>query len=267
VRLRAPVTPLSLARAVGISSAAFSSYASKVGIAGVAAGAKLNPQMNLWPVTSDRHPGPKPAMTFQLGDGSNLDNTGLIAALQRGAQKVVAVVNNETPLPSGAGFCDATPNLAMLGEVNGDLMDKFGYSRESRFGFYKNNQVFAKSELLPLLCEFTMLRAAGKPLVVRRRLDVQANTWWGLSGGSAVEVLFAMLDKSETFEALLPEETQQELLKDAEASEFHDFPKLQTIFENSDLTALTRAQVNLLAAQAEYAVSTNAELFNAFLAI
>ena len=44
---QAPVAPLSLARAVGISSAAFAAEASKAG------GTLVDPQLNIWPVTSE----------------------------------------------------------------------------------------------------------------------------------------------------------------------------------------------------------------------
>ena len=163
-----------------------------------------------------------------------------------------------------------------------------------------SDQVFAKEDLLPLLCKLGALRKAGKPLVVRETLMLLENPWrcmyihthniyiyiyicmyiyiyiyihiytyryvctnitiyiyiytndnndtsnnnvnnnddttttttttsttttttttttnnnndnnrWGIQGGRSVDIVFALLDKSEAFEALLPADTRSAL--------------------------------------------------------
>jgi len=266
VHLQAPLAPpLSLARAVGVSSSAFGAMASRHAVAGVPAGAELDPQANIWPITEGRFPGSHKAITYQLGDGSNLDNTGLIAALQRGASKIAVLINTDVPFYAGdVDFCAPTaasspPDPA--GHVARELAVLFGFDGDSgRFGFYEHNQVFEQADLPPLLCDFAKLQVAFKPLVSKRSLVVRQNAWWGLDGGVSVDVAFVYLSGSAAFDAALPVDTQTELRKGS-AGEFDSFPNYKTVFQNSDLTALTRRQVNLLAAFAEYSVRQHAEVF------
>jgi len=228
-------------------------------VAGVAAGARFDPQANLWPITSGRFPGAHPAMTYQLGDGSNLDNTGIIAALQRGASHIVALINADTPLDSGADLC--APGVDVAGRVTRQLAEKFGVDGAGgHFGFYGHNQVFDRAALQPLLCDFDRLRSAGKSLVLRRSLTLQRNDWWGLEGGRVAEVVFVLLAPHRGFEAALPAETREELAKEADGA-FANFPNYRTVFQGSDLTALTRRQANLLAAQAEFSINEHASSF------
>merc|ERR1712110_232434 len=62
VGLQAPITPFSLGHAIGISSAAFAATCSQVSAFGFSAGAKLDPQANIWPITSARFPEPQQAI-------------------------------------------------------------------------------------------------------------------------------------------------------------------------------------------------------------
>jgi hypothetical protein len=257
IRLQAPVTPMSLARAVGISSAAFAGATSQAGETGV----RLNPQGNIWPVTSSQHPGPQHAITYQLGDGGNIDYTGLMALLQRGASRVVMVVNTNAPLSRDHDLCSVKPGDDINGLIAASVADKFGHGTTSVKGsFWSQNQVFAKADLFPILCKLWRLTKAGKPQVVRERLAVQANAWWGIQGGWTVDIIFVMLDRSSEFDSLLPEETQEEL-KRGTMGKFPHFPNYNTIFETMDLTALTAGQVNLLASLMEYSVMQNAHDF------
>jgi len=254
---QAPVGPFSLARAVGISSAAFAAEASK------AVGTLVDPQINIWPVTSAAHPGPQPAMSYQLGDGANQENTGLLALLQRGASKVAVMINTYAPLDTKVDFCEAPADFDCTGLVSYDMADKFGYYSPGSvtMAFDTNNQIFDKRDLLPLLCELGKLRKAGKPLAVRETLMLVENTWWGIEGGRAVDVAFVLLDKSEEFESRLPADTQAKLKSGSMMGELTDYPYFKTIFPNEDATALTNVQVNLLAAQMEYTVMQNADMF------
>jgi len=257
IRLQAPVTPMSLARAVGISSAAFAGVTSQAAETGV----RLNPQGNIWPVTSSQHPGPQHAITYQLGGGGNIDYTGLMALLQRGTSRVVMMVNTDAPLSRDHDLCIIKPGDDISGLMTASLADKFGHRFTSVKGLYwSQNQVFAKADLFPILCELWRLLKAGRPQVVRRQLAVQANAWWGIQGGWTVDIIFVMLDRSSEFDSLLPEETQQELKRGTMGS-FPHFPNYKTMFETMDLTALTNSQVNLLASLMEYSVMQNAHDF------
>jgi len=261
IRLQAPVMPMSLARAVGISSAAFAGASSQAGETGT----RLNPQGNIWPVTSLQHPGPQHAITYQLGDGGNIDYTGLMALLQRGASRVVMMVNTNAPLSRDHDLCSVKPGDDISGLVTSSLADKFGHAFTSVKGLYwSQNQVFAKADFFPILCKLWRLVKAGKPQVVRQQLAVQANAWWGIQGGWTVDIIIILLDRSSEFDLLLPEETQREL-KRGLMGEFPHFPNYNTIFETTDLTALTASQANLLASLTEYGVMQNSHDFKEIL--
>jgi len=188
--------------------------------------------------------------------------------LQRRAKRVALMLNTAVPLDQDVDFCNPPDGFDPSGKVAGDLSDKFGFPGPQVQGamFYNKNQVFAKEELLPLLCEFRQLLSAGSPLVARRSLQVQENSWWGISGGDEVEVVFFLLDACKEFEALLPNDTRQELGKGA-AGMFNNFPQYKTTFQTADFTALSASQANLLAAQTEYSVLKSADVFKAVLLI
>jgi len=264
VEMQSPTRPMCLARAVGMSSAAFGGQMS--GIPGI--GAETNPRVEIWPVSSDEHPKPQKAMRFMIGDGGNLENTGVLAALQRGASRVVALINGPNPVVMTPSFCDPPAGYIPTGaEITAQFANLFGYGdvENSQQEFHKYNEVFLQSDYLPMLCEFQKLKASGKPITLRKTMQVQPNSWWGIIGPRSTDFLFAILEKSEAFEESLPSDTRQALAQGS-AGGVPDFPLMQTTFYNPpDLTYWTPRQINLLAAQTEYAVRQNAELFKAVL--
>merc|ERR1712190_70552 len=96
-------------------------------------------------------PGPQQALTYQLGDGGNLDNSGLMAMLQRRASKIAMMLNTAQPLSASIDFCNSPPGFDPSDGVAGDLGDKFGFLGPQLAGamFYGRNQVFAKEDLQP----------------------------------------------------------------------------------------------------------------------
>jgi len=213
-------------------------------------------------VTSAQQPGPRQTITYQLGDGASIENTGLLALLQRRVPKIAMVINTDVPLSTDVDFCNVASDYDPSGTVSSALADKFGFPTVSSMSglFWARNQVFSKSDFLPLLCELGTLRKAGRPLVSRHQLPVQPNAWWGISGGWTVDLLLVLLDRSPAFEAELPAETQAEVEKGT-VGRFAHFPHFKTVLQTADLTALHVDQANLLAALMEYAVMENAQHF------
>merc|ERR1712066_648204 len=95
--LPAPALPFTLADAVGISSAAFAAELSSLSSATLS---KLNPEVEYWPVTEET----QASIPFQVGDGGNLDNTGVLEVLQRGARKIVWFTNTNDDLVERSSF-------------------------------------------------------------------------------------------------------------------------------------------------------------------
>lgn len=238
--------PMSLCQAAGISSDEAGSLLQLSAIAG----RYVTPSIHYWPVTSEEFPAAQPAAWFNASDGGNLENSGLLALLQRGAKKVIMVASSYRGLNPDYDISAATvesfdPVQACVTE---DLFDKFGYGYDTKNNYYSHNQVFLKEKLLHVVKEIASLKKQGRPAVVRAQLEVVENRWWGIMGGRSVDLLIIYLEKVADFEEALPADTQHELSKGKDGS-LSGYPILST-----GLSDMKACQVNLLAAQGEYCV-------------
>ncbi|CAE7031146.1 unnamed protein product [Symbiodinium sp. CCMP2592] len=182
VRMPSPSEPMSLAKAVGVSSAAFSAYTSqamdKLGGQRMQA---LIPVATLWPITSKKFPGPKAAAKFKIGDGGHMDNSGLLPALQRKVPRIVMFLNTDVKIGMKSDFCAYAPvNAGELGSAAAwYFVDKFGLGAHVDGSFLMHNQVFRFKDLQPILCDLQTHRRAGRPAVSLRELEVLKNSWSG----------------------------------------------------------------------------------------
>ncbi|CAK8988267.1 unnamed protein product [Durusdinium trenchii] len=273
VEMEAPPTSFSLADAIGISSAAFASVLVSADWLTSAASFFIGhqaeeylPVKDVWPVTSERFSAWRSALKYQLGDGAEVDNTGMMPLLQRKVSKILVVDSTNVELSEDIDFCTANVlGLSLKGKVSNDLLDKFGYAAENPGEYLIYNQVFHADELQPLLCEFQKKRMAGDAMVVQRDLEVLANSKWGIEGNWRVSVVFAYLSSPRRFTVNLPPETLQEVEKGS-SGKFANWPHFKTSSQNgpTKFTSYTREQVNLLAALGEYMVRSNTDLFMRF---
>jgi hypothetical protein len=271
-KVKSPALPFSLVDAVGISSAApgFELARRSPTIADW-----VDPRAQYWPIPSKQFPTVVPAMTYEMGDGGDLENSGLLAMLQRGAKKIGWFVNSETPLKIPTDVCTPSIRLTSTFDPNGmiseQVYDKFGFGyaakeRNRVNQFIEHNQVFASDQLIPLLCALQKLIDQGKPAVHKMTQQVLQNTWWGIEGEYKVELVLVYNNKCTNFEASLPEDTQELIRKGGFDDFLGDFFGGQFPHYRTWAGSLTARQVNLLAAQAEYAVRQNAQLFQEFFA-
>merc|ERR1740123_1134617 len=143
--MKAPVRPFALARAVGMSSAAFGKTMSQL----PGMGSYLNPQVAMWPVSSPIHPRPQKAINFEIGDGNDLEDTGLLAMLQRNASRIVSLINGPVGLNMNVDYCSNSGYQPTGHELTTQFANFFGYAigeSTSSHEFHKYNQVFASSE-------------------------------------------------------------------------------------------------------------------------
>lgn len=266
-RMLMPGQVFSLPDAVGMSSAAFAAQmASFTSLPIAGSAANMAPEVLLWPLLRAGEPRQE-AHYFRIGDGGNSENGGLLAMLQRDATKIVYFLNTDTPIASVADFdfCNASlrSTSSPVGHVTNQLYDKFGYGTDDALaGFLSHNHVFAQSDLWDLVCDLQQLRVSGRPAVKNMTHTVLRNEWWGLPGGNSVDVLWVYNDRCRDFEELLPADTQDSLRG---GGPFDRFPNYKTVEQAMpEFTALTAAQINLLAAQAEYIVHSQSVLFTEF---
>jgi len=228
------------------------------------AGAIGNMRSLYWPLPTPILPMKQDAITYEFGDGGLHDNSGFLALVQRKASRVIWVASAFTSFSTTYDWDSAT--VANFNPSDAGVIDQlyvlFGYNTTSKDYYYANDQIFAQDLCLPMCQELRALMMAGKPAVLKKKLPVQENTWWGISGGWEVEFVILYLATSTNFESQLPEDTQQEIAK-GDKGAFAHYPIYATEMENGagDSLGLTTAQVNLLAAQGEYSVQTNAQMF------
>lgn len=263
VKMPSPSEPLSLAKAIGVSSAAFTAMISQaLNNFGGQTMQALIPVTTMWPITSRTQPGPKAAAKFKIGDGGHMDNSGLLPILQRKVPKVVMFVNTDIPISLKSDFCGSrrmtSPELNSA--ATWYFVDKFGLAAHMKGQFQMHNQVFHFADLQPMLCDLQTHRRAGRPAAALRKLEVLKNSWWGIEGGWTVELLVIYMDKTRLFERRLPEDTRKEIKagKDGMFANFPHFPLMQQ--NPGSLTSFTSAQVNLLSAQVEFSVRKHAGL-------
>eukprot|EP00930_Biecheleria_cincta_P049558 TRINITY_DN34758_c0_g1_i1.p1 TRINITY_DN34758_c0_g1~~TRINITY_DN34758_c0_g1_i1.p1 ORF type:complete len:731 (+),score=118.07 TRINITY_DN34758_c0_g1_i1:103-2295(+) len=273
VEMDAPSRPFSLAEAVGISSAAFAAVMVQSSYWVKALDMFTNfksrdvlPVKDVWPVTSPEFPDARLALKFELGDGAETDNTGIMALLQRSVKKIAVFLNTNVALAEDIEFCSGDiMRLDLKGKVSNDLLDKFGYVAENKGEYLKGNKVFRAEDLQPLLCDLQKRRKSGDALVVKTRLEVQENGKWGIQGGWHVAIILCYLSRSENFDVTLPPETLEELHR-GDTGKFAHWPNFKTVHQNrGKFTSYLPEQVNLLAGFGEYMVRSNSHLFNELL--
>jgi len=262
-KMGAPGQPFTLADAVGISSCALAGA-----LADYAAVSYINPDEQLWPVTAEG----QREMSYQLGDGGIIENAGLLPMLQRGAKKVVWLINTDTGLLDGFDWCgpepkkrDFDPNAKPV-KITNQLSDKFGFGISAPTGYLLNNKVFHSAHLAEVGCELQQKKQKLFPAVLRKKMTVLPNSWWGIKGGYQVDMLFVYLERSKRFEAHIKDQKlKYEIEKGAQGKGglFNHYPFFKTTFQNGvpELIQYTNEQVNLLAALGEYYVKHNKNLF------
>lgn len=257
VKMPSPSEPFSLAKAIGVSSAAFTAMISQaLNKFGGQSMQALIPVTTMWPITSRRVPAPKAAAKYKIGDGGHMDNSGLLPILQRKVPQVVMFVNTDVPISLKSDFCGSKRLISpdLQGAAAWYFVDKFGLASHIAGQFQMHNQVFHYADLQPILCDLQTHRRAGRPAASLRKLEVLKNSWWGIEGGWSVQLLVIYLDKNQVFENELPADTQKEI-KAGKDGMFANYPHFPLMSQNpGSLTSFTSAQVNLLSAQVEYSV-------------
>jgi len=218
------------------------------------------PHYSYWPIG----PGKQKAKEYLIGDAGFIEDTGLLPMLQRRVKKIgcFLFVGPGQQINNTVDFCDLDRQISngqydpKTFKPDGMLADSlyvlFGYGYDDGKWHKKHNTVFKQNEMFSLACRFQTLKKAGKPQVLSQSHEVQPNAYWGITGGYTVDIVYYYNDKIPEFERKLPKETQE----DIKSGTLKGFP--------TDLAAglyMSPRVVKLMAAQAEYAIHQNAELF------
>jgi hypothetical protein len=208
----------------------------------------IDPLFSYWPITAA---GPTPAQPYYIGDGGNLENTGIMALLRRKITRIVAFVHAETAL--------SWDPVARQVVVDGQLPPLFGIEPKvpgERYQVYprppasvppaaapfRYNQVFPTEAFYRLIDQLWRASGAGgTAMCLSRGLPVQDNARFGISGLGPVDVLWVYTNPVRAWSDRLRDVVK--LGMDFEPLLYRSFPNYDTILQ----LHLEPRQVNLLA--------------------
>ena len=98
------------------------------------------------------------------------------------------------------------------GKIDDDWPAFFGVDirKDSHIGYNLNeNQVFATEKFVELVQLLHDAQDKGEGLVVQQKLTTVPNSWYGVSGGLEVEVMWIYMGRAQAFEAALQPELRK----------------------------------------------------------
>jgi len=247
-----------LSDAMGSSSAAFASILAKLS---PEISESINPEYSYWPMTSI---GTEAAQTYQIGDGGNLENTGIAGLLMRGYQLIIAFVNSEYPLGSTDGGC--------VNGVAGQISRLFGYIPESHFGNSQDTQIFAGAEFgSKLVPGLEAAKQAGGIVYTMGNYTIIDDNAFGIDPAlypDGAFVCWVYNDIISSWVNDLPTDVSDLLSSTDKTNYFANFPNFATVGQNKtkhgipELIYYTPEQTNLLANMWFNALNSDEEFQN-----
>ena len=246
-----PESPFSLWHASGISSAAFA-YPVADSVLVDTPIARFMPKINYWAVADAEH-SEDHSMEQTLADGGALDNTGLMALLQRQVKSIVVFINSEVPISKS--------NNKVI--IDRDIAPLFGVDNTE----LPNNTVFEASaydDLLENLWETNKVN--GGLCLHRQSYTTLENNWFG-TPSYAVDILWVYNSPVEKWIQSLSKDMQKTVRYGVKGfGELSHFPNYKTIGEEFlHMVELTSAQVSCIADMHAWSIEQNSTIFNAML--
>jgi hypothetical protein len=233
---------------------------------------EMIPQYYYWPATETTPvSNPQPS---QFADGGNLENTGVAAMVAYSdIENIISFVNTSVPLASGTyGVSDGKggflPNTNVI--VDESVPPLFGYQpydakgggyvlysqvTSSDYPQYAHSQIFDSSEF-PALLEglwansgsSANLPATSPAVFLQSNLTVLPNSWFGVTGGQTVTVVWNYLNYAQNWADLFNGNppVANEIALEVKNYAFPNYSTLQT--------QLSAIEINLLAGLTGWAV-------------
>jgi hypothetical protein len=215
------------------------------------------PKYQYWPVSEPHQQG---ASLFDFADGGSLENSGIAAVLSSSANVIIAFINSMVPMQRvGQNTVLDTCVPPLFGYQPWDdktsQYQKYGSSCDPKFPIYGNNQVFAAEEFQALQDGLWQASGSGPksayPIFAKSLVTV-SNSWFGVTAGNQVTVVWMYLDMSNDWKEELKEEVKLLLSLDPRLAKFPNF--------STDDTGLDAVQINLLSNLTAWAVQQNGDV-------
>lgn len=145
---------------------------------------------------------------YRFADGGSLENLGLNVLLARGLQRILVGINTDEGIRMEDGQIVVSSDLPPLFGLQPYQRGK-GYvpyaqnEGSSSTRLFRHNQVFPTASFDELRTALWQKRSKGEPIVLRQTLPVLANAWYGVPGGTSVDILWMYNDQVDAFWRLL----------------------------------------------------------------
>lgn len=194
---------------------------------------------------------------FAVMDSGNVENLGVMSLLARRVKRILVLSSTGSKLSravSDHGWFGGNAH----GPKPCDLFSIFGLTtlegeqKGDDCELYRRNQVFDKADFDPVMDALNRSQVNGNIPIHLTTLTTVENQVYGVPAGHQVQVLFMVLGKATKFEEQLPDNTRQKMSD--------KFPHMPTA------VSMDQEHVNLLAAQMQWAVESNKDVFDRFFA-
>lgn len=235
--VQVPASGFSLSDVVGSSGYAPGSIFFKIGLK------RLTPEYHYMPVQSCKVSAPR-VMTFV--DGGNFDDTGILALLFRGYDKIIVFMNSGRPI-GGPGRRDRTRSVD---GIDGGITRLFGHLPRSHSMNNVDIQVFPQEQYYTLVEGLTQSKESGDgvPFFCDTYNVVQPNPFGIPAYKKGVTVLWVYNDKNQKWFDRLPADIRALFTEKDDPYKLSNFPHYKTILQNApEIFSLSKIQVNLMA--------------------
>lgn len=194
------------------------------------------PEFKHWPA---KNAGDIKAKEYEIGDGGNIENLGILPLLKRGVKRIIIFANTKKAL-----------SLKNPNQINGAIKALFKQGNV--------NHVFVADKLSDLQSGLLDKLSEGKATIYTDTYTVLANEHHGVVGGHEVKILWVYNHHYLNWEEKLPEEVSKRI----GIGKLSNFPHFATFGENiPKLIDLHVVQANLLSHMSCAVVRDNIEEF------
>ena len=233
VRLGSRRHRFTLSDVIGTTGAAPSEVLNNIGLKFVGF-----PEFKHWPVKDAVN---AKAKEYEIGDGGNIENLGILPLLKRGVERIVVFVNTRAPL-----------SLNNTDKINKSVTELFEKNHV--------NQVFDPISLLRLKTGLLERLREGKATIHSDNYTIVKNEHHGISGGNQVKILWVYNQNYKNWEERLPSEVSNKI---GIGKKLSNFPHFATFEENfPKVIDLHPVQANLLSHMSCSVVMDNADMFS-----
>ena len=141
-------------------------------------------------------------LDFSYVDGGMYDNLGALAVLRRGCSTLIVCDATDTNLleTKDKDLRSKMYDVAGLFGVGEPIVPKFLQKKSYTKTLNERSQVFDSKEFMTLIDEMRAKQRAGKPLVVRKKLNLIPNKFAGIYESREVDMIFCFNGEVKEFQ-------------------------------------------------------------------